>query len=44
MGILFIALAFLLVFIFFSMLTLKSLNQKGGLLTGAQGPIWCCGN
>ena len=39
MGILFIALAFLLVFIFFSMLTLKSLNEKGGLLTGAQGPI-----
>ena len=38
MGILFIAFAFLLVFIFFSILTLKSLNQKG-TLTGTQGPI-----
>ena len=39
MGILFIAFAFLLVFIFFSMLTLKSLNQNGALLAGSEGPI-----
>ena len=39
MGILFIAFAFLMVFIFFSVLTLKSLNQKGALLAGTEGPI-----
>ena len=39
MGILFIAFAFLLAFIFLAMVTIKSLNRGGKLLTGPQGPI-----